>query len=128
MRLDFGVWPGSVCWEMSSVQVKLSARHGQIFDDDRTFLLEKVQKLLHYHDRIEMIEVTVDFQQNPHTQQKRVEILVNAEHKHDIVAHADHEELLTACDAAVEKMKHQLTKYKEKIQDHRRGNSRSEGN
>jgi putative sigma-54 modulation protein len=113
--------------EICSVQVKYSARHGHLDEAERGRLDEKVQKLLHFHDRIEMIEVTVDFQQNPHTQQKRVEILVNAEHKHDIVAHADHEELLSACDAAVEKMKHQLTKYEEKIQDHR-PNHRGEPN
>jgi putative sigma-54 modulation protein len=102
------------------VQVKISSRHGHLTDDAQKHIKEKVEKLLHFHDRISMIEVTVDLHHNPHTHHKRVEILVNAEHKHDFVAHSDNEEINPALDEVIEKIKHQLTRYKEKIQDHRR--------
>lgn len=64
-----------------------------------------------------MIEVTVDLGDELH---KVVEILVSAEHKHDFVARETAADLLAAVDLAVHKLERQLTKYKEKIQDHRR--------
>ena len=51
---------------------------------------------------------------------KMAEIVVQAEHKHDLVAREHHGELLAAVDLAVEKLEGQLRRYKEKIQDHRR--------
>ena len=51
---------------------------------------------------------------------KMAEIVVQAEHKHDIVAREHHPDLIAAVDLAVEKLEAQLRRYKEKIQDHRR--------
>ena len=45
---------------------------------------------------------------------------MDAEHKHDFISKAENEDLFTAVDNALEKMEHQIVKYKEKIQDHRR--------
>jgi putative sigma-54 modulation protein len=69
-----------------------------------------------------MIEVTVDMRD----EEKFVEILANAEHKHDFVARERHREVLTAMDAAVAKVEGQLRKYKERIQEHRRAPSASD--
>ena len=63
-----------------------------------------------------MIDVTVDLGDKIH---KKVEILVDAEHKHDFVAHDQHEELIAALDLAVDRIKHQIHRYKEKIQERR---------
>jgi putative sigma-54 modulation protein len=101
------------------VQVKVSARHGHLDEPTQTEIREKAEKLLHYFERVSLIEVTIDLR----GLQKRAEILLNAEHKHDFVAHADADDLLAAVTAAVEKMKHQIKHYKEKIQDHRRNPS-----
>ena len=68
-----------------------------------------------------MIEVTVDLQDKLH---KEVEILVDAEHKHDFVARERNGELLAAMDLAVDKIKHQIHRYKERIQNHRRDPAR----
>ena len=98
------------------MQIKVSARHGHLNDEHQTEIRQKAEKLLHYFERITFIEVIVDLADKLH---KKVEILVDAEHKHDIVAHDEHEELLTAMDLAVDKIKHQIHRYKEKIQERR---------
>jgi putative sigma-54 modulation protein len=98
------------------VQIKVSARHGHLSDEHQQEIRQKVEKLLHYFDRITMIEVTVDLADKIH---KKVEILVDAEHKHDFVAHDQHEELTAAIDLTVDRIKHQIHRYKEKIQERR---------
>ena len=100
------------------MQIKIAARHGgHIAEDAHKRIQEKAEKLLHYFERITFIEVTVDLERK---EGKWAEIRVDAEHKHDFVAHETHDELLAAVDLAVEKIKQQVRRYKEKIQDHRR--------
>lgn len=103
------------------MQIKFAVRHGHLNDGVQQQIHDKVEKILHYFDRITMIEVTIDLQEKTH---KVVEIRVDAEHKHDFVARERHEELLAAVDLAVDKIKHQVHRYKEKIQDHRRDPAR----
>ena len=98
------------------MQIKLSARHGHLSDQHQQDIRQRAEKLLHIFDRISMIEVTVDLGDKIF---KKVEILVDAEHKHDFVAHDQHEELMAAVDLAVERIKHQVHRYKEKIQNRR---------
>jgi putative sigma-54 modulation protein len=105
------------------VQIKISARHGQLSDASKQFIEEKAQKLLHLFGRLTMIEVTVDFKDKDRTV---VEFLVSAEHKHDFVASESNGDLLAAVDLALDKLSQQLRKYKQRVQDHRRGPSASE--
>ena len=98
------------------MQVKVSARHGQLGDDLHRQIEDKAQKLLHYFDRVAQIEVTIDLRGDA----KKAEILLNAEHKHDFVARGEAADPLQAVAAAVDKMKQQIRHYKERIQDHRR--------
>ena len=98
------------------MQIKISVRHGHLNDTTQQFIREKAEKLLHYFERLTMIEVTVDLKKD----QKWVEFLVQAEHKHDFVARDSHPDLLAAVDLALDKLALQLRRYKEKIQDHRR--------
>jgi len=99
------------------VQIKISARHGHISEATQQFIREKAEKLPRLFERLTMIEVTVDLK-NEHT--KVVEFVVQAEHKHDIVARESHDDILAAVDLALSKLEGQLRRYKEKIQDHRR--------
>lgn len=98
------------------MQVKISARHGHLSDSAQATIREKAQKLLHYFERLTIIEVTADLQEDA----KTVEVLAKAEHKHDFVARESNGELQVALDMALDKVVHQICKYKEKIQDHRR--------
>jgi putative sigma-54 modulation protein len=98
------------------VQIKIAARHGHLSDDAQQMIRDKAQKLTHFFERLTMIEVTVDLRD----EEKTAEFLVQAEHKHDFVARESNGEMLVAVDRALDKVMHQLRKYKEKIQDHRR--------
>ena len=99
------------------MQIKVSARHGHLSDEHQQDIRQKVEKLLTYFDRITMIDVTVDLADKIH---KKVEILVDAEHKHDFVATEESESLMASIDTVVHKLEQQLRKYKEKIQNRSR--------
>lgn len=105
------------------MQVKVSARHGHLSDEHQAEIADKAEKLLTYFERITMIEVTVDLADHDTKRQKKAEIRVDAEHKHDFVAHFADEDLMAAVNGAVEKIKQQVKHYKEKVQDHRRNPS-----
>jgi putative sigma-54 modulation protein len=98
------------------VQIKISARHGQLRDDQKQFIQEKAQKLLHFFERLTSIDVTVDLENDL----KTVEFVVSAEHKHDFVARESNGDVRAAVDLALDKLEKQLRKYKERVQDHRR--------
>jgi putative sigma-54 modulation protein len=102
------------------VQVKISARHGHLSDSNQRVIRDKAEKLLHFFDRLTMIEVTVDLKKTEEDRCCRVEFVVQAEHKHDFVAHESHNDVLAAVDLCLDKIVGQLRRYKEKIQDHRR--------
>ena len=65
-----------------AVQIKISARHGHLSEASQAYIRDKAEKLLHLFERLTMIEVTVDMQK----EDKVVEFVVQAEHKHDLVA------------------------------------------
>ncbi len=98
------------------MQIKISARHGHLSEASQEFIRDKAEKLLHFFERLTMIEVTVDLQKDI----KEVKFVIQAEHKHDIVARSEHHDLLAAVDLVIDKVEAELRRYKEKIQDHRR--------
>lgn len=99
------------------MQIEVTTRHGSISSDVRERLATKAEKLLTFFERVTSIQITVDTD-NPLL--KRVDIKLNAEHKHDFVANAEAEDVLSAFDRAYHKMEQQVKKYKERVQDHRR--------
>jgi putative sigma-54 modulation protein len=99
------------------VQVKVSARHGHLSEEHQAQLREKAEKLLTYFDRLTFIEVTVEFCKG---EEKAVEVIATAEHKHEFVGHGTGPDVLLAVAGAVEKAKQQIKHYKERLQDHRR--------
>jgi putative sigma-54 modulation protein len=98
------------------VQIKISARHGHLSDATQQFIRDKADKLHHFFDRLTMIEVTVDLKED----EKLVEFVLSAEHKHKFVASERNKDVLAAVDLVMSKLEGQLRRYKEKIQDHRR--------
>jgi len=104
------------------VQIKISTRHGHLSEATQQHIRDKAEKLNHFFDRLMMIEVLVDLKE----EDKQVEFLVSAEHKHDFVAREANKDILAAVDLVLEKLERQVRKYKEKIQDHRRTPSTGE--
>lgn len=101
------------------MQVKISSRHGHLSDSTQQLIRDKALKLLNVFERLTLIEVTVDFNKT-HDDKTHVEFVVQAEHKHDIVAQESHQDVVAAVDLALHKVQGKLRRYKEKIQDHRR--------
>ncbi|HEY1188083.1 MAG TPA: HPF/RaiA family ribosome-associated protein [Gemmata sp.] len=102
------------------MQVTVSVRHGHLGDEIQSQLKEKGEKLLHYFNRLTMIEITVDMSRSHNNKNLSVEVRATAEHKHEFVGVDEGEDVLAACIKAVAHAKQQITHYKEKIQDHRR--------
>ena len=98
------------------MQIKISARHGHLSEATQKFIHDKAEKLLRFFDRLTSIEVTVDLKDD----NRQVEFLVSAEHKHDFVARERNDDILAAVDLVVDKLEGQLRRYKGKVQDHRR--------
>ena len=108
------------------MQVTVSARHGHLSDDVQTQLKEKGEKLLHFFNRLTMIEVTVDLHKE-HDGKMKVEIVATAEHDHEFVGSDADADVMHAFTRAAAHVKQQITHYKERIQDHRRDPAHGEG-
>lgn len=104
------------------MQVEVTCRHGSISDNSREHITTKSEKLLTYFERVTAIQVTIDIGKD----RTDVEILVDAEHKHNFVASDTGEDAIVTFDQALHKMEQQIRRYKEKIQDHRRDRPLSE--
>ena len=104
------------------MQVAITSRHGTLSPGAHEHISRKAEKLLTFFDRVTAINVTVDFSND----RINVEILVDAEHRHDLVASESGDSVIPVFDAALHKMEQQVRKYKEKIQDHRRDPALSE--
>ena len=100
------------------MQIKISTRHGHVSEETQAKITAKVEKLTRFFERLTAIEVTVDLKRRD---MPAVDLRVSAEHKHDFVASDRSGELMGSIDSVVEKMEHQLRKYKERVQDRHRG-------
>jgi putative sigma-54 modulation protein len=96
------------------VRIQITARHGALEPEAQTYLHDKAEKLLKYFDRLMAIEIEADHQKH----EWQVEILVSAEHKHDIVARDKASTPEAAMDLCLHKVENQLRRYKERVQDH----------
>ncbi|MFH5802444.1 ribosome hibernation-promoting factor, HPF/YfiA family [Alienimonas sp. DA493] len=98
------------------MQTKIAVRHGQLNDATRDFITGKCDKLVHLFERVTEILVTVEFE---HAGDRvRVEMLVDAEHKHDFTAHCEGTEVTPTFESCLHKMERQLRRYKKRIQEH----------
>ncbi len=97
------------------MQVSISSRNGSLSAEMSEYIQEKLAKLPKIFERIESIAATVELR----PELTKVEVLVNAEHKHDLVARDEASNFHGAVDLAVHKIETQLRRYKERIQQHR---------
>jgi len=104
------------------MQVAITARHGNIKPDMREYITRKSEKLVRYLDQVSEIGVTFEFE----AERVNVEMLVEIEGHHTIVAHVEGEDAGAAFDRTLHKMEQQVHRYKEKLKDRRRDKSVSE--
>lgn len=99
------------------MQVAISCRHGSASADVQEYITRKAERLLTFFERVTAINVTIEFESE---ERVKVELLVDAEHKHNFVASSVGEDIGATFDGVLQKMEQQIRKYKEKLQDHRR--------
>ncbi|MCH2210076.1 MAG: ribosome-associated translation inhibitor RaiA [Fuerstiella sp.] len=104
------------------MQVAITARHGNIKPDLNEYVTRKSEKLVRYLGQVSEINVTFEFE----AERVNVEMLVEIEGYHTIVAHVEGEDAGATFDRTLQKMEHQVHRYKEKLKDHRRDRSVSE--
>ncbi len=100
------------------MQIEISARHGHLSEETQGKITTKLEKLTRFFDRLTSVEVTVNLE---HRDTPTVDLKVSAEHKHDFLATDRSDNLMASVDTVLEKMEHQLRKYKEKVQERHRG-------
>jgi putative sigma-54 modulation protein len=100
----------------STVQIKVSARHGHLSPASQSKISQKVSRLKRYFDRLTALNVTVNLE---NAALPGVEIVASAEHFHDMVSHESSAHLWRSVDGAVQKLEQQLRKHKEKVRDHK---------
>ena len=94
--------------------ITLSGKHLEITPAIRTYAEEKAGRLQKYYDLIQEIEVVLDGSAD---KTRRVEIIVNAEHKNTFVATADGEDLYGCIDQVIHKLERQLTDHKDRFRN-----------
>ncbi|GAC1464934.1 MAG: hypothetical protein NVSMB9_04090 [Isosphaeraceae bacterium] len=97
------------------MQIEITTLHGGLSAEQHDYLKEKAEKIQKYFGRLMAIDVVADHLKHAWN----VEILVSAEHKHDIFASVEAPTAEAAMDQCVHKIEHQLRKYKERIQNHK---------
>jgi putative sigma-54 modulation protein len=105
------------------VEIKISARHGSLSQTTQDKISVKVEKLTRLFERVKSIEVTANLEK---ADVPEVDIQVLVPPKQLFVARERAEELMAAVDAVIHKLEQQLRKYKEKLQNHHRGESHRE--
>ncbi len=104
------------------MQVALTCRHGSISQELREYITRKSEKVVRYLGEVSEIGVTIDFEGT----RADVEMLVEIEGYHTIVAQVEGEDAKATFDRTLAKMEQQVHRYKEKSRDHRRDQSLGE--
>lgn len=100
-----------------TLRIDFTDRHKKHSDEVREYAHEKVEKLVHYFDKVNHIEIILDSEQDRHI----VEVLVTADNHMHFVGHAMDESVMACIDRVVDKLERQVVKAKERLKDHHRG-------
>jgi putative sigma-54 modulation protein len=95
------------------MHVLVSTRHMELSPALKTHAEHKAEKLVKYFDRIQEIEVVLDNGKDGIT----VEVIVNAEHKKEFVAHHTHADAYTCVNECVEKLERQVSEHKKLLRN-----------
>lgn len=96
------------------MQINFTGHHIEITPAIREFAEGKFEKLMSHFEKIGSINVVFKVDKLQHIAEATVHVL-----KHEFHAHSESENLYAAIDLLIDKLDRQLTKYKEKITDHR---------
>lgn len=107
------------------MRIDVIGKHIDITDAIRTFAQQKGEKLPKHYDGVQQITFRVEV--DPRKKGFRCELVCDVEHHDDFVADVHHEDLYAAIDDAVDKVSRQLTAFKEKLKQGKRGGTSAAG-
>ncbi len=93
--------------------ITVTGRHVQVTQPMKDYAIEKVSKIERFTNRILDVLIIMDIQKLEH----RVDIVIKVDHT-NIKSHAVSTDMYVSIDMAVDKIRRQLLKYKNKLQDH----------
>ena len=96
------------------MQIKISTRHGEISDATKEKIIQKVEKLQKFFDRLTSLDVTVDLDKED---EPNIEVTISTERRNDFVASYQSNDLFGSVDQVVAKLEQQIKKHKEKLKD-----------
>jgi putative sigma-54 modulation protein len=103
------------------VQISVIGRHMDLSSELRSYVENKVGKLIKYYDRILAVEVIL----NGEGVSFAAEIIVKTEHGHVFVAKESGQDSYAAVDMVMDKIERQITRHKERTRNRKHKASRS---
>lgn len=97
------------------MRIDVVGRSFDVTDAIRQHAESKVSKLSHYLDLIQQMTLTIHPENNQHSRQFRVELVIDVEKHPDFVSHAEGPDVYVLIDQVVDKAARQLKDFKEKL-------------
>ena len=98
------------------MNIQVQARHGELSEETRQKIAEKVVKLGRFVERVSNIDVLVNLEKS---NEPTVEVAVITELKKDFRAEYTSGDLWGCLDQVIDKREQQMRKFKSKLTDHR---------
>ncbi len=99
------------------MEVRITGRHGDLTDQLKAYVEEKLEPLSRYYQRTRFLEVILD---GDHLG-KSVEVKAHLQRGAPLVVSVRHKDLFAAVDLAHDKLERLLTRRKEKVAERRKG-------
>jgi len=96
------------------MQINISTRHGEISDATKEKIIQKVEKLQRFFDRLTSLDLTVDLDK---ADEPSIEVTITSEKRNDFVASYRSGDLFGSVDQVVAKLEQQIKKHKEKLKE-----------
>lgn len=103
------------------MRTEVIGKHMEVTEAIKAFAIEKAGKLPRHLDLVQQITVRLESATHKNTKTFHAEVVADVEHHDDFVGNAEHADLYAAIDAAVDKVARQLTGFKEKLKQNKRG-------
>jgi ribosomal subunit interface protein len=97
------------------LDITITGRHQHLDEKVRTYIHEKLQRILRLHNRLSTAHVILDQEHGRHT----AEVMVNGTRGAVFTARAEGTDLRSVVDAAEAKLEHQIRQWKGRLVDHR---------
>jgi len=100
------------------MSLKISSHHLEVTPALHTYVNEKFERISRHFDQVGDIKVLLSIEkQKEKDLRQRAECNIHVK-GHDFFAETAHSDLYAAVDLLVDKIDHQITKHKTKVQDH----------